>query len=809
MPEPKDDLTDAGNPERVEAQTPTGPPPGKDLHHRPPIGPTPAEKQLPRILWYSNAIFVPTGYGGQSQLVTTRLNRLGFPIAVQCNVGVEGAILDVAGIPHYPRDPNLDNDRFSIKRIGPSAAHFGADLILTFLDVWALDARYFGDRALPVAMFPVDAQPMPRPVIAGASTFWDRITYSRFGWDMANAAGLDTHYIPHGIPTDVYCPGDRMAARRNERIGLDAGGEVDPELFVIGCVAANNDRRPSRKGWENIFAGVSLFRKRHPAGRRMKLFIHSRIDGAINLHVEADSCGIADITEVVNQNRIELGLSGTQMADMYRAFDVLVSVGNEGFGLPILEAQAVGTPVIVGDWTACSELAFSGIRIPKERAWKFGTHIDPAAFWYLASPEAICEALCAVADARTGTEWKTWQEDARAGAEAYDIDGIVRDFWVPTLCSMWERAQEERKEVTRPRPARDNPKRYTEDESDNVAQGISELEIAPDAFIVSPSEGEKCGIAEYARSCAYELATAKKYGYLIERVDSAVAIAADLESNLPVVVHHEYAFFDRRSPTLGRGETTPEVLERLYQYHLSGGKVALILHTVSPRGMEIAPNQLIKQYSEKGLPIYATSYDGAVYAGVRHCPLGAWSVPGFTPTDRLPDPDCPLVIGNFGFAQGHKDYGSHIELCKATGSVWFGQFACDRLSHAQQLRTVLAESGLPHAPILYTDFAENADLMERLSQADVFYMPRPPNDLFYSSASVITAMNAHRPVIINREGCYRDLWDTLEVADTVEEAAAIVERLRDPAEYRKAVERVKDYLTRRNVAKVWKEYGVI
>ena len=43
----------------------------------------------------------------------------------------------------------------------------------------------------------------------------------------------------------------------------------------------------------------------------------------------------------------------------------------EGFGVPIIEAQACGTPVITGDWTAMSEITRTGLAIPKEDAMPY------------------------------------------------------------------------------------------------------------------------------------------------------------------------------------------------------------------------------------------------------------------------------------------------------------------------------------------------------------------------------------------------------------------------------------------------------
>ena len=56
------------------------------------------------------------------------------------------------------------------------------------------------------------------------------------------------------------------------------------------------------------------------------------------------------------------------MADLYSSFDVLLNPAmGEGFGLPVLEAQACGVPAIVTDFTAMSEVCGAGWKVGYDR----------------------------------------------------------------------------------------------------------------------------------------------------------------------------------------------------------------------------------------------------------------------------------------------------------------------------------------------------------------------------------------------------------------------------------------------------------
>jgi len=113
------------------------------------------------------------------------------------------------------------------------------------------------------------------------------------------------------------------------------------------------------------------------------------------------------------------------MAQIYTRTDVLLSASaGEGFGLPVLEAQACGTRVIVSNFSAQPELVGDGWCAQVQPQW------NPAQHQWFATPlvHSIVEGLEAAFEAGGGHS-----QQAVDFAAGYAADKVFAERWVPLL----------------------------------------------------------------------------------------------------------------------------------------------------------------------------------------------------------------------------------------------------------------------------------------------------------------------------------------------------------------------------------------
>ena len=366
-----------------------------------------------KIVWHSCAPWARSGYGTQTAIWIQKLTEMGHEIVVSSFYGLSGAPTQWNGItilpgfgPAYCSTSLYEHS----KRINP-------DLVITLGDVWVLDPKLLGQ--LPIAHWlPADCRPMSfadRNMVEAANVC-QLMAMSKFGFDRFSQAGFDPVYVPHGIDLDVFnIPEDREESR--EMMGFG-------DNFVIGANLANNDA--IRKALPEIMAAFAKFHNDRPDSL---LSLHTCVhqEGGQDLEFLAEHLGITDLCRVVDQYSYTSGLiSDSDMAQWYGSLDVLCSASYaEGFGLPIVEAQACGVPVITTNASSMTELNPHGIQVEGIPFWN-GVH---RGWWIRPDIRGIYESFHEAYDKRDDVDPKQLRDFARK----YEVNKVAEDYMGPAV----------------------------------------------------------------------------------------------------------------------------------------------------------------------------------------------------------------------------------------------------------------------------------------------------------------------------------------------------------------------------------------
>jgi glycosyltransferase involved in cell wall biosynthesis len=373
-----------------------------------------------RILIHSNAPQVPSGYGRQTALLLHQLQRLGHEPAVSAFVGVSGAPMEWQGFPVFPSG-QYD---FGIDTIVPHSLHYAADLTIALMDFWKLGAVAEQLAEIPLAAWlPVDCTPLS---FLDAETLRRSkarpIAMSPHGAEQLLAdATWPAHYIPHAVDTDVYKP---LPAQLRE--DFRRGMEIN-DRFVIGICAANNDQ--IRKGWPEQFEAFRRFHKTHDDAL---LLVHTipRCGRGLDLQSLAHHIGIPEGAIRFSDTYAQISgiFDDEMMADWYSVLDVLSSCSYaEAFCVPLIEAQACGTPVVVTNGSAMADFKGAGWAVQSQPFWN---HVH-GAWWDRPDIPSIVkgyEKAYAYASSR--------REKAREFAVNFDAEMVADQFWKPFIDSL-------------------------------------------------------------------------------------------------------------------------------------------------------------------------------------------------------------------------------------------------------------------------------------------------------------------------------------------------------------------------------------
>jgi len=389
-----------------------------------------------KILWHSTA---PWGNGSYSMLTKRTVPgivRQGHEVCVNTWYGLQGEPQKWRILPKGKPDAEPVGVVTILPSVGGGygvdtmlAAYRAAksDVCISCMDVWVIPGE-ISEKLNFAPWLPVDHDPCPVPVVESLKTAMYPMCMSKWGTQILKDAGVDAHYLPCSADSDVFKPGDRKLAR--EKLG------IPDDAFLVTMVAANKDEQ-DRKGFGEALQGFARFAESHDNAR---LYIHALWTGAIDLHKMVDLLGISELVIQPNSYAMVMGMyNSDDMKKIYNASDVLLNPAkSEGFGLPILEAQMCGVPVIASDFSTTDELLFAGWRVDGQKHW---SHAADSYRWMVYIDSVVDCLEVAYTEARN----PKLKQQARNGAIDLDTETVLKTHWKPALAEIAKRVEKRAK----------------------------------------------------------------------------------------------------------------------------------------------------------------------------------------------------------------------------------------------------------------------------------------------------------------------------------------------------------------------------
>lgn len=384
---------------------------------------------------------VPLLLVGDSPRRTTGLARIARDLATHLQADIDGHGLQVDFVQAGPDDGagqhwtawpfyglSTASEDWGAGQLGEVwHAAFGdrAGVILTVWD----PARVFylrRARGLPAetrwwGYMPVDARTR-RGAFGGpaaeAVRAYDRVLgYTRWGAEVLQAVtGRSIPYLPHGLFDSWGWP---ISAEAYAKGRTTLGHAVEDDRILLGCVAANQPR----KDFGLYMEALAILRQRGWP-------IHGWLHTDLPIGVRETQWVVPQLLEETGLGRrvtVTQDLSDPELATLYALSTVTIAPGlGEGFGYPIVESLAAGTPVIHGTYGGGAELVpRAEWRVPERGSRLEGPYalvrpvyspedvanaVERAIRWRQAEPQIVAE-YCkgAVAHLDWGRLWPKWR----------------------------------------------------------------------------------------------------------------------------------------------------------------------------------------------------------------------------------------------------------------------------------------------------------------------------------------------------------------------------------------------------------------
>jgi glycosyltransferase involved in cell wall biosynthesis/SAM-dependent methyltransferase len=324
---------------------------------------------MTKILWHSETPFTPSGYGNQTERITTGLANKGFDMALLGWQYVGNKLIIQRDENDKPKRQLFSGDGygfgqgttpFVIKEFEPDGVICLGDWWMnSFVHLIPREYDYWTSHWLPIDGIPFGNHTKWSDAFNSANLL---VNMSKFGHrqfqegiqqarDDNKAVTLENTLIPHGIDTIAYSrASESEIAEEKEFL------EIDPEAMVIGVVARNQPRKNYPRLIETF---TSWVRDKELTEKDVVLYLHCAPQDSAGWNLDFLLKGY-DMEKIIILNPLlqipSFGIAPERMKNFYSMMDAkLLPTAGEGFGIPSAEALSCETPLAITNFTNSAE----------------------------------------------------------------------------------------------------------------------------------------------------------------------------------------------------------------------------------------------------------------------------------------------------------------------------------------------------------------------------------------------------------------------------------------------------------------------
>ncbi|SDY49186.1 hypothetical protein SAMN05444004_101568 [Jannaschia faecimaris] len=317
-------------------------------------------------------------------------------------------------------------------------------------------------------------------------------------------------------------------------------------------------------------------------------------------------------------------------------------------------------------------------------------------------------------------------------------------------------------------------------------------------IIVSPSHNKQCGIGEYGRYLASVLAPFADKLEIVRSSSALFDFSPEFLEGTLILVNHGPGLFDGLNPRLSQGESTSALLKNLNRMATEYGANPVILHHSL---IDVEHDLLFsrqQQILESAIPSCSFISSAGRHFFMPFIELGVSPVSLEEDTydgDRYSRSEC---VGFFGFYQyGGKDFQALFRLVSELRGKLVGSVATSNGDELRNFQETLETTAIEND--LGSGWIEDSELIDRLQEADYFYLPQNDYDHWNNSATARFVTNIPRPLFLPPNHPFLDMADG-SIFATQEDLPRIVSHFREQGQYDKAVRRVNAFRERADMS---------